>query len=74
MSVESREMFDQHLTRPAEEPEEEEVAEHGMEATREYMCQSDTEKNTVVMCNKVENELYRLRAKDQKILCSRGVE
>jgi hypothetical protein len=61
-----------HLTRPEEE---EEVAEHkatfldalkGLEAARKYICQFDTENNIIVMCNKVENELYRLRAQEKK--------
>jgi hypothetical protein len=60
----------QHLTRL----EEEEVAEHkapfldalkGLEAARKYICQFDTENNTL-MCNEVENELYRLRAQEKK--------
>jgi hypothetical protein len=59
--------LDQHLTRPEEEPEGE-VAEHKatfldalkvLEAARKYIRQFDTKNNIVVMCNKVENELYR---------------
>jgi hypothetical protein len=34
----------------------------GLEAARKYMCQFDTENSITVMGNKVENELYRLRA------------
>jgi hypothetical protein len=54
--------------------EEEEVAEHkttfldamkGLEEARKYMCQFDTENNIIVMCNEVENELYRLRAQEK---------
>jgi hypothetical protein len=65
-------VLDQHLTRPGEE---EEVAEHkatffdalkGLEATRKYICQFDTNNYSIVMCNKVENELYRLRAQEKK--------
>jgi hypothetical protein len=65
-------VLDLHFTRPQEEPEEEEeVAEHkatfldaekGLEAAREHICQFDIENNIIVMFNKVENELYRLRA------------
>jgi hypothetical protein len=69
-------MLDQHLTRPEEEPEEEEavaehivtvlVALHGLETARKYMCQFDTENSIAVMGNEVENELYRLRAWGKK--------
>jgi hypothetical protein len=61
-------VLDQHLSRPEEA---EEVAEHKvtfldaqkeLEAARNYMCHFDTENNISVMCNEVENELYRLRA------------
>jgi hypothetical protein len=62
----------QHLTRPEEEPkEEDEVAEHktkflvalkGLEAARKYIYQFGAKKSIIVMCSKVENELYRLRA------------
>jgi hypothetical protein len=64
------------LTRPQEETEEEEeVAEHkatfwdapkGLEAARKYIHQFDTQNSTTVICNKVENELYRLRAQGEK--------
>jgi hypothetical protein len=64
------------LTRPEEEPEEEEeVAEHkatffvalkGLEATVKCICQFGTENNVIVMCSKVANELYRLRAQEKK--------
>jgi hypothetical protein len=62
------------LTRP-EKPEKEEAAEHkarllgalkGLEAARMYIRQFDTKNNITVMCNKVENELYRLRAQVEK--------
>jgi hypothetical protein len=54
------------LSRPKEEPEEEEeeVAKHkttfsdalkGMEAARKYIYQFDTKNNIIVMCRKVEN-------------------
>jgi hypothetical protein len=53
--------------------EEEEVAEHKalfldalkrLEAARKYMCQFDTKNSIIVMCSKVGNELYRLRAQE----------
>jgi hypothetical protein len=56
-------------------PEEEEVAEHKptnldplkvLEAARKYMCQFDTENSNIVMCNKVENYLHRLKAQEKK--------
>jgi hypothetical protein len=52
------------LARPEEDLEEvEEIAEHkalrGLEGARKYIHQSDMNNTTVVMCNKVENELYR---------------
>jgi hypothetical protein len=62
-------VLDQHLYGPEEEPEQEERAEHtaafldplkGLEAARKYMCQIASKNNITVMCNKVENELYRL--------------
>jgi hypothetical protein len=37
-----------------------------LEAARKYMCQFYTKNNIIVMCNKVENELYTLRAKGEK--------
>jgi hypothetical protein len=37
-----------------------------LEAARKYMCQFDTENNITVMCNKVENEIYRLTAQEEK--------
>jgi hypothetical protein len=53
------------VTRPKEEPEEEEeVAEYkatfldglrGLETARKYICQFHTKKSVIVMCNKVEN-------------------
>jgi hypothetical protein len=64
------------LTRSEEEPEEEEEvveckatvmnALKGLEAARKYICQFDTKHNTIVMCNKVENALYRLKAQGKK--------
>jgi hypothetical protein len=66
----------QHLSRPEEEPEqEEEVAEHkatlfdalkGMEAARKCIYQFDTKNNIIVMCNKVETELYTVIAQGEK--------
>jgi hypothetical protein len=67
-------VLDQHLNRPKEELGEE-VAEHkatfldvskGLEASRKYINQFDTKNNIIVMCNKVENKLYRLRAQEEK--------
>jgi hypothetical protein len=55
------------LTRPVEELEEEEVAEHKptflnafkrLEAAIKCLCQFDTENSVIVMHSKVENELY----------------
>jgi hypothetical protein len=58
-------VFDQHSTRPEEEPEEEEeVAKHKvtfldalkeLEAAKQYMHQFDTMNGITVKCNKVEN-------------------
>jgi hypothetical protein len=69
-------VLDQHLTRPQEEPEEEgKVAGHKatildalkeQEPARKYLCQFDTENSFISLCNKVENELYRMRAQGQK--------
>jgi hypothetical protein len=65
----------QQLTRPEEEPEEEEVAEYkatfldarkGLEAARKYIRQFEIKNNITVMCNKVENELYQLRAQGER--------
>jgi hypothetical protein len=65
------EVLDQHLTKPEGKTNEEEVAEHkatfldalkGLEAATKYICQFDTKNSINVMCNKVDNELYRLRA------------
>jgi hypothetical protein len=63
---------DQDLIKLEEETDEEqEVAEHkatfldalkGLEAATRYICQFDTNSSINVMCNKVDNELYRLRA------------
>jgi hypothetical protein len=65
-------VLEQHLTKPGEETdEEEEVAEHkatfldtpkGLEAATKYICQFDINNSINVMCSKVDNELYRLRA------------
>jgi hypothetical protein len=30
----------------------------GLEATRKYICQFDTKYSIIVMCNRVESELY----------------
>jgi hypothetical protein len=30
------------------------------------MCQYDTENSIIVMCNKVENELYRMGAQEER--------
>jgi hypothetical protein len=59
------------LTRPQEEPEEEEnVAEYKttisdalkeQEAARKCLCQFDTEDSFISLCNKVQNKIYRLR-------------
>jgi hypothetical protein len=38
----------------------------GLEAARKCMCQFDTENNIIVMCNKVENALYKLRAQEKR--------
>jgi hypothetical protein len=67
---------DKHLTRPEKETEEEEeVAEYkitffdapkGLEAARMYIHRFDAQNSNTVMCNKVENELYRLRAQEEK--------
>jgi hypothetical protein len=60
------------LTRPLEG---EEIAEHkatflgalkGLNATRRYKCEFDTKNNIIVMCNRVENELYKLRTQEKK--------
>jgi hypothetical protein len=68
-------VLDQKLTRPEKELKEE-VAEEKtlldsikeLEAARKYMCLFDTKNNIILMCNKVENELYRLRTKKKKLL------
>jgi hypothetical protein len=58
---------DKQLNRPEEE---EEVAEgrvtfldelKGLEMARNYMCHFDVEGSIIIMCNKLENELYILR-------------
>jgi hypothetical protein len=67
-------LLDQYLIRPEEKPEEE-VAEHkatffdalkGWEAARKYICQFHTKNNIIIMCTKVENELYRLTQGEKK--------
>lgn len=69
-------VLDQQLTGPEEELEqkEEEVAEDnvtfldalkGLEVVRTYMCQFDIEDSIIVLCNKLENEVCRWRAKKQ---------
>jgi PDZ domain-containing secreted protein len=55
-------MLDQHLTRPAEEQEEKEEEED----TIKYTCQFDAEYSTTVMCNKIENNSYKLISKGKK--------
>jgi hypothetical protein len=69
-------VLDEDLTRLEEKLEEEaEVAEckaafldplKGLEASRKYINQFDTKNNIIVMCNKVENKLYRLRAQGER--------
>jgi hypothetical protein len=65
-------VIDQHLTRPEEEGEVSEQkatsldALNELEAARKYMRQFDTSNNIILMCNKVENELYRLRTQREK--------
>jgi hypothetical protein len=67
------------LARPEEEPEEEEeeeVAEHkptlldalkGLEVARKYVYGQFGIKNSViVMCSRVENELYRLKTEEKE--------
>jgi hypothetical protein len=64
------------LTRPEEDPEEEEevavhkatflVALKGLESARKCMCQFGSENNVIVMCSKVENELYGLKTQGKK--------
>jgi hypothetical protein len=71
----ANQVLDQRSTRPEEEPEEEEeVSEHKatfldalkiLGAGRKCRCQSDTEKSIIVMCNRVENELYRPEAQEK---------
>jgi hypothetical protein len=57
-------VFDQQF---ATSEEEGESAEHkatfldALETARKNICQSDTKNNITAICNKVENELYRLR-------------
>jgi hypothetical protein len=64
-------VLDHHLIKPEEPEEEKEVAENkatfldaltGLDAHKKYTCQFDTKNNTTLMCNKVENELYRLKS------------
>jgi hypothetical protein len=74
-SVECK-MLDQHLTRPEEEPEEEEeVAEHKttfldalqrLEAARKDMCQFVTKNSIIIMHNKVEINYTDLELKKKK--------
>jgi hypothetical protein len=37
----------------------------GLEAAREYVYQFDTKNSITVICNRVGNELYRLRAQGE---------
>jgi hypothetical protein len=69
-------VLDEYLTRPEEDPEEDwEVAEHkatfldalkGLETATKYLYRFDTKNSITVICNKVENGLYRLRAQGEK--------
>jgi hypothetical protein len=71
-------VLDEDLTRLEEEleaEEEVEVAEckatfmdplKGLEAARKYIHQFDTKNSIIVMCNKLESKLYRLRAQGEK--------
>jgi hypothetical protein len=53
-------VLDEHLTRPEEEAGEYKATFlDGLEANRMDMCQFDTEINIILMCNEVENELYK---------------
>jgi hypothetical protein len=63
-------ILDKRFARPDEPDEKEEVIEcketffdalKGLEAARKYIYHSDTGNSTIVMCNKIENKLYRLR-------------
>jgi hypothetical protein len=63
------------LARPDESEYEEEVTElestflgapKVLEAARKCAFQFDTENNIIVMCNRVESRLYRLRAQEGK--------
>jgi hypothetical protein len=76
------ESTDQQLTRPEEEPEDgkkkkkrEEMAEHmvtffytlkGLQVARKCIFQIGIEDSIITMCKKLENKLYRLRAKEKK--------
>jgi hypothetical protein len=64
-------VLDQQFTRTAEgsEKEEEEQlhvtlmdAQKTLEMARKYVCQFDIKGSIVTMCNKLENELYKLKA------------
>jgi hypothetical protein len=59
-------MLDQQLTRPEKEPEEAAgnifSAQKGLEMAIKYMYQIDVEDSVIIMCTKLENELYRLTA------------
>jgi hypothetical protein len=39
-----------------------------LETTRRYMYEFDAANNTIAMCSKVENELYRLKSQEKKEL------
>jgi hypothetical protein len=53
------------LTRP-----EDEVAKNnalkGLEVAKKYMCLFDNKNSTIVICNNVANELYKLRAQEKE--------
>jgi hypothetical protein len=37
-----------------------------LEVVRKYVCRFDIKGDIIIMCNKVENEVYELRAKDKE--------
>jgi hypothetical protein len=58
-------VLDQTLTRP--EAESEEVAEHKETFLEGLKKTGSSQKvHNIVMCNKVENELYKLRAQEKR--------
>lgn len=52
-------MFDQQLPKPEEELE---VEKEALEVARKYVYQFDIKDIVIMMCSKLENELYRLRS------------